>query len=465
MEKTVMSKFMSKSASLALDELYVLDVDNFIFISEDASEHAQGSAARSHGLEKAAPLAPDDAIGLDVAPAAPDGTPVTPVLPDHPGGPSGSSFEISSGILLHQPLEFAYAKPSGTPGGGGNGGGGGGDGGGGGGGTYTTPTYFWGVDLGQEDIDGRDNTVDPYNIRIEFYGDATLWGAVDDGNGGYSGGFLDAFLGSGDFLTSMIMSGYDSSDYFGPYPDIEAGLTGTQFWADDLVIEAYLTDIDGVGGILGRAGPYEETLLAGGDGVYEKFPAVGLMEFDTSDAANLLSGTELGGLWNDVVLHEMMHVLGFGTLWGVETEGDTVPNWDGLVDLGTGYIYDNGTRKPNDDTTFFAYNGDEANNEVVGSGAYFNLEGEPHLAVERDGGAGTAGGHWDEVLYDDEIMTGYINSLNDGKNVGANYLADFTVAAFADLGYDINGDYDVIAAAGTEFLETGNFETWLGVSA
>jgi hypothetical protein len=261
----------------------------------------------------------------------------------------------------------------------------------------------------------------------------------------------------------MIMYGYADSEYYGSYKDIEAGLSGELRLADDLVIEAYLTDIDGVGGILGRAGPYDLP-DSDGDDIYEGFPTAGLMEFDVSDANNLLSGSQLGGLWDDVVLHERMHVLGFGTLWGQPTEGGEVPDWDDLVDFGAGYIYDNGTKKPTDDTTFYAYNGVEANNEALGSdgggGPHFYLADGAHLAVERDGGAGTAGGHWDEVLYGNEIMTGYINSENDGVNDDANYLADFTVAAFADLGYVINGDYDDIAAAGTAFLSTGQFTDW-----
>ena len=36
-------------------------------------------------------------------------------------------------------------------------------------------------------------------------------------------------------------------------------------------------------------------------------------------------------------------------------------------------------------------------------------------------------------MHGNEIMTGYINSTN--------YLGDFSVAALADLGYDIASDY------------------------
>jgi len=63
-------------------------------------------------------------------------------------------------------------------------------------------------------------------------------------------------------------------------------------------------------------------------------------------------------------------------------------------------------------------------------------------------------------------MTGYINSLGDGANVGANYMADITIAALADLGYVLETNdsgtvnYDAMAASGTHFLDTGEFMHW-----
>ncbi|SNT06570.1 hypothetical protein SAMN05421757_105342 [Tropicimonas sediminicola] len=367
--------------------------------------------------------------------------------------------------------DLGNAKPEKDPDapGGGNGGGGGGNGGGGGGGkgggkgggggpteppTATTP--FWSTTLGDADADG----VDHYNITIEFYGTDSLWGAVGDAASGFSGGFIDAFVGAAEFLTSMIRLGYGDSGYTGPYADIEAGQAGESRNADDLVIEAYLTDIDGTGGILGRAGPYDLP-DADGDEVYEGFPTAGLMEFDSADAADLLDGAALGGLWNDTVLHEMMHVVGFGTLWDQPTEGGTVSGWDALVGDQI-YVDDQGTANPFDDNRAYLYSGDtEATAELAG-----HPEFSGNLWVEADGGAGTARGHWDEGVYDNEIMTGYINSLDDGMNAGANYMADFTVAAFADLGYTLDTgadgqvNYDAIAASGTHFLETGEVLDW-----
>jgi hypothetical protein len=108
-------------------------------------------------------------------------------------------------------------------------------------------TSFWSVTLGKLD----DVSNDFYNIERQFFGDAGLWGAAGDAVDGYAGGLIDAFLGSAQFLTSIISQGYASDVYDGPYADLENGLALTTNTAEDLVIEAYLSDIDGVGGISG----------------------------------------------------------------------------------------------------------------------------------------------------------------------------------------------------------------------
>jgi hypothetical protein len=51
------------------------------------------------------------------------------------------------------------------------------------------------------------------------------------------------------------------------------------------------------------------------------------------------------------------------------------------------------------------------------------------VPVEQDGGPGTRDSHWDEEIFGNEIMTGYINNSD-------NYLSQMTVASLDDLGYD-----------------------------
>ena len=74
---------------------------------------------------------------------------------------------------------------------------------------------------------------------------------------------------------------------------------------DDLVIFAVLDSIDGPGKILGQAGPCFIRLPG-------YLPLIGAMRFDTADVATL----ESAGQFDEVILHEMGHVLGFGTIWG-----------------------------------------------------------------------------------------------------------------------------------------------------
>jgi hypothetical protein len=73
---------------------------------------------------------------------------------------------------------------------------------------------------------------------------------------------------------------------------------------DDLLILVNLVEIDGAGGVLGGAGPCY--IRTEGD-----LTILGTMQFDTADLAML----EADGFLSSVVLHEMGHVLGFGTLW------------------------------------------------------------------------------------------------------------------------------------------------------
>ncbi|HYJ30926.1 MAG TPA: leishmanolysin-related zinc metalloendopeptidase [Allosphingosinicella sp.] len=66
------------------------------------------------------------------------------------------------------------------------------------------------------------------------------------------------------------------------------------------------------------------------------------------------------------------------------------------------------------------------------------------LPVEQDGGAGTAGSHWDEERFGNELMTGNINE-------GANYFTAMSAASFADMGYVISPNYEALSDAGYVF--------------
>ena len=176
----------------------------------------------------------------------------------------------------------------------------------------------------------------------------------------------------------------DLPDILVPVPDI--GLV------DDVNIKASAPAIDGVGKILGRAGPTRirsSSLL----------PVTGVMEFDQADVDNLETNDEL----LNVILHEMGHVLGIGTLW---------PYFDLLTGAGSA--------NPR-------YTGANATAEY---NAIFGLN-ESGVPVENNGGQGTRDAHWRESVFDNEIMTGYLDS-------GVNPLSRITIASLEDMGYEVD---------------------------
>ena len=161
---------------------------------------------------------------------------------------------------------------------------------------------------------------------------------------------------------------------------------------DDLRITASAPSIDGRGGVLGRAAP---TAFRDGSGL----PYAGFMEFDAADLARL----EADGQLTRVILHEMGHVLGFGTLWATR---DLLRGGGGADPR---YVGPAATRQYN--AVF---------NNTAGS-----------VPVESTGGPGTADSHWRDSTFASELMTGYL----DG---GRNALSRVTVGAMADLGYAVS---------------------------
>ena len=173
------------------------------------------------------------------------------------------------------------------------------------------------------------------------------------------------------------------------------GGTGVSQVVDDVLILAEVGPIDGVGDILGQAGP---CLIRS----TSSLPVVGHMMFDTAD----LDALEASGRLEYVILHEMMHVIGFGTIW---------------TDLGL--LSGPGTADP--------YFTGAAAREYLASlngGSFYT--GTP-VPVEAGGGAGTADAHWRESVFNHELMTGYLDQ-------GVNPLSATTIGSFQDLGYTVD---------------------------
>ncbi len=171
---------------------------------------------------------------------------------------------------------------------------------------------------------------------------------------------------------------------------------------DTLFISAAIQGIDGAGGILGSAGPNQIIVDSSGF----TLASDGAMTFDIADVAAL----EANGSFGNVILHEMAHVMGFGTLW--TNNG----------------VYVNNSGEFTGSSATAAWQAD------------FGQTGTPD--VELQGGGGTANGHWNENLggggltgitdamgrdMRDELMTGWLNANS--------FISDMTIASFVDIGY------------------------------
>jgi Leishmanolysin len=193
--------------------------------------------------------------------------------------------------------------------------------------------------------------------------------------------------------------------------NVAAGACGTGTPAlnevvDDVLILANFRNIDGPGHVLAQAGP---CLIrdANNDNHFEvgDLPGVGVMTFDNDD----LDFVEQNDVLGAVILHEMGHVLGIGSLWdamGLLAEpslGDSTadPHFTGAKALA-------------------AFN-------AAGGVGYPRAK----VPVENTNGPGTADSHWRESVFDTELMTGFID-------LGTNPLSAVTAASLADQGYQVD---------------------------
>jgi Leishmanolysin len=166
---------------------------------------------------------------------------------------------------------------------------------------------------------------------------------------------------------------------------------------DDILILAQGQDIDGPGQILGQAGPTRVRPRTAGKSAF--LPAKGTMQFDTAD----LQDMEQRGTLNDVITHEMGHVIGIGSIWSMKH-----------------LLNGAGTANP-------TFTGAQAEQEY---GKLRNSNAMP-VPVENQGGQGTAGSHWRESVFANELMTGFVGAAG-------NPLSRLTVASLADLGYVVD---------------------------
>ena len=167
---------------------------------------------------------------------------------------------------------------------------------------------------------------------------------------------------------------------------------------DDIIIYATVKPIDGAGKVIGSSAPcYVRT--SGG------LPLVAVMSFDVADFQNL----QADGRLPDVVLHEMLHAVGVGTLW----------NGKGQVAFRT-----------TDSSQFI---GPQAVQGCLFHGGAAKCPG--NVPVENTGvvAGGTRDVHWRETTFRTELMTGFVSAAGT-----PNPLSRITIASLADIGYQVN---------------------------
>ncbi|MBC8086665.1 MAG: hypothetical protein H7Z40_05330 [Phycisphaerae bacterium] len=166
---------------------------------------------------------------------------------------------------------------------------------------------------------------------------------------------------------------------------------------EDLLLFVEFAAIDGAGKIIGQAGPCGLSTLS-------RLPVLGALQLDVADVAVM----EAQGKLENVVLHEIGHILGIGTLWSSKN-----------LTLGRGT-----------DSTHFL--GAAARVEFPGIRSSFAGTPVPlENCVGITGcGDGTRDAHWRKSVFGNELMQGYVEQVMPVSRV--------TIGSLADIGYTVN---------------------------
>jgi len=292
-------------------------------------------------------------------------------------------------------------------------------------GTITMPKFTLGKSAGAQqviaNIGGRSVMVTAI-AASDYVIDVRLWGPA------MTPAQQQLFTNAAARIRGFLVGSVPTVDATGVDPST-CQVTGVPVLAEQVpgvIIYASVQPIDGVGRVVAHAGPcYTRD-------VNDLRTVVGVMEFDSDD----LAGLQNTGTLQDVITHEMLHVIGFGVFWDE-------------LNLLTGF-----------DTQGVAYNGAGgiAGCILVG-GTNSCLNAVP---VENTGGAGTANSHWRETTFGPELMTGFVNAPPMPLSI-------LTVRSVGDLGYTINSaaadPYAIFAgslqAGGNRIVLSGAWEQTL----
>ncbi len=232
----------------------------------------------------------------------------------------------------------------------------------------------------------------PYDVELVF---------IDRGTAAQDQAFVDAAARWGDIIAGDVPDADFGSDPLESNVCIDGQQEIVEI-IDDVRIFVSITSIDGPGGTLARAGPCVTRGLS-------NLPIVGIVEFDEPDLDRL----ELDGDMEAVILHEMGHVLGVGTIWG--------PQWRNLL---------RNPSLPNRrgaDTHFAGQNAIVAF-DAAGGAAYSDSK----VPVENQANVGSSDGHWRESVLDLELMTPFLTAGQP------NPLSAITIESVKDLGYSVD---------------------------
>jgi len=191
----------------------------------------------------------------------------------------------------------------------------------------------------------------------------------------------------------------------------ESSGEGGTITTNGVAIIVKLDPIDGRGGTLGAAGPCFVRQATGA-------PVLGIMTFDSADLDVLEATNRL----ETVILHEMGHVIGFGTLWGLEEllANPSLPNNAGA-------------------DTHFTGAGAQAAFDEASSG---NFSGSI-VPVDNSAQPGSADGHWREDVLDTELMTSSITGTEASVPMSAITIASLGDFPFYDVNEDVADPYTV----------------------
>jgi hypothetical protein len=206
----------------------------------------------------------------------------------------------------------------------------------------------------------------------------------------------------------------------GARPGPDCGATGVADLTssdiiDGVIIYASIDSIDGKDSVLAQSGPcYTRSDT-------DVRTAIGIMKFDSADINSL--GTS--GNLQEVITHEMLHVVGVGSYW------DSLPgNKNLLINYG--------------DHPEYIGPGGIAGCKALGA----NVTCATSVPVEGDqGGDGTIDSHWDEFTFGNELMTGFLNK-------GTNPLSVMTIRSLEDIGYVTN------PAAADPYPDASTLKNW-----